>query len=137
MSRWLAPHPFGWFHPDDLTARAWIAPDRISIRAGRTLASEAMAESLHITVNVLVWEQATEATQTAYLARAKELGIELQAGATGWASSEDLLVVRDLPAGAHIDIAFFAGEPECERPLWEHALRRQLDLPDPCFPTDR
>ena len=77
------------------------------------------------------WLAADEADQRQYEQTSGELGIVL---VKEGGNAEDVLeVVRDADQFRSTEVVSYDGGIRCSRAAWEHALRRMLGLPDPCF----
>ena len=76
------------------------------------------------------WLLADKADQRQYELTAGERGIVLvKEGGNG----QKLEVVREVNRSRSIEAVPYDGVVGCSRAPWEHALRRILDLSDPCF----
>ena len=77
------------------------------------------------------WLAADEADQHQYEQTSGELGIVLVK--EGGNAQDVLEVVREANRSRSIEAVSYDGGVGCSRAVWEHALRRILGLPDPCF----
>ncbi len=77
------------------------------------------------------WLAADEADQHQYELTSGERGIVLVK--EGGNAQGVLEVVRETNRSRAIEVVAYDGGVGCSRAPWEHALRRILGLPDPCF----
>ena len=77
------------------------------------------------------WLAADAADQHQYEQTSGELGIVLVK--EGGNAQDVLEVVREANQSRSIEAVSYDGGVGCSRAVWEHALRRILGLPDPCF----
>lgn len=78
------------------------------------------------------WAQASDANRDAYERKAKDLGIRLAHDEDPGAHSMDVVVlVRE---GGYVPQTFkLTARCPLGRAAWEHVVRRELGLPDPCL----
>jgi len=77
------------------------------------------------------WVVADEADQHQYELTSGERGMVLVK--EGGNAQDVLEVVREANRSRSIEVVSYDGDVGCSRAPWEHALRRILDLSDPCF----
>jgi hypothetical protein len=77
------------------------------------------------------WLAADEADQHQYELTSGDRGIVLVK--EGGNAQDVLEVVREANPSRSIEAVSYDGDVGCSRAPWEHALRRILDLSDPCF----
>ncbi len=91
-----------------------------------------MAETSEILVHPEAWAEASDASRDAYERRAKDLGIHLSADRETGSEGKEVVVL--VCRGDFVSDAFeLAARCPRGRAAWEHIVRRELGLDDPCL----